>query len=206
MGAEMRFVRSDPINTASLVAEYLPLVSAYSSSVAASNARMLRGWAMVMVGEHNAGLVELRDGLDRWRGTGAKLWVPCRLGRAIAAFLAAGEIEAGKRLLSDALEAVETGGERWYEAELYRLKGELLLAVSIDAQAEVEVCFQHALAVAHAQGARLSQLRAAMALSRLQCDPEERKCRTALLGSVYDGFVEGFDTPELKEARALLDE
>jgi hypothetical protein len=61
-------------------------------------------------------------------------------------------------------------------------------------------------AIAHAQGARLFQLRAAMALSRLQCDPEERKCRNALLGSVYDGFVEGFDAPELKETRALLEE
>ena len=101
---------------------------------------------------------------------------------------------------------METGGERWYEVELYRLKGELLLASSINAQTEVEACFQRALAIAHAQGARLFQLRAAMALSRLQCDPEERKCRNALLGSVYDGFVEGFDAPELKETRALLEE
>jgi class 3 adenylate cyclase/predicted ATPase len=206
MGAEMRFVRRDPVNTASLVAEYIPLVADYGASAGASNARMLRGWAMVMAGDRDAGLIELRDGLDLWRGTGAKLWAPCRLGRVITAFLAAGEIEAGIGLLSDAFQAVETGGERWYEAELHRLKGELLLRSSIDAQAEVEACFQLASEIAHAQGARLFQLRAAVALSRLQCGSEERKRRKTLLGSVYDSFVEGFDTPELKEARTLLNE
>jgi predicted ATPase len=206
MGAEMRFVRSDPTNTASLVAEYLSLVSDYSTSVAASNARTLRGWAMVMTGDRDAGLIELRDGLDRWRGTRANLWAPYRLGRAAAVFLEAGEIDAGTTLLSDALQAVEVGGERWYEAELYRLKGELLLVSSVEAQAEAQACLQRALTIAHAQGARLFELRAAMALGRLQCDRDERKCRKALLGSVFDSFVEGFDTPELKEARALLDE
>ena len=206
MGADTHFLRHDSVTTAALVAEWLPLISDYSSSVGATNARMLLGWALVMAGEREAGLVELRDGVDRYRATSPKLLAPYRLGRAAAAFLEAGEIEEGIRFLSEALQAVETGGERWYEVELYRLKGELLLASSINAQTEVEACFQRALAIAHAQGARLFQLRAAMALSRLQCDPEERKCRNALLGSVYDGFVEGFDAPELKETRALLEE
>jgi predicted ATPase len=129
---------------------------------------------MVMTGDRDAGLIELRDGLERWRGTGAKLWAPYRLGRAAAAFLEAGEIYAGSRLLSDALRAVKTGGERWNEAELYRLKGELLLVSSVDAQAEAQACLRRALTIAHAQGARLFELRAAMALSRLQCDREER--------------------------------
>jgi predicted ATPase len=93
----------------------------------------------------------------------------------------------------------------WYEAELHRVKGLLLLASSIDAQAEAVACFEHAMAVAHAQGARLFELRAAVALSRQQCDPDQRKRRKALLGSVYGSFIEGFDTPDLKEARALLD-
>jgi predicted ATPase len=205
-GAETHFLRHDPVSTAALVAECLPLVSDYSSSVGATNARMLLGWAMVMSGEREAGLIELRAGAERYRATNPKLLAPYRLGRAVGAFLEAGEIEEGLRLLSEALQAVETGGERWYEAELYRLKGLLLLASSIDAQAEAEACFLHAKAVAHSQGARLFELRAAMALSRLQCDPKERKRRHALLGSVYDGFVEGFNASELKEARALLDE
>ena len=205
MGAELHFVRSDPINTASLVAEYLPLVSDYIGSVAASNARMLRGWAMVMAGERDAGLVVLRDGINRYRGTGTKMMAPFRFGRAVAAFLEAGEIEEAIGLLPEAFQAVETGG-RWYEAELYRLKGQLLLASSRDGQAGAEACFQHANALAHSQGARLFELRAAMALRRLRSDPDERKRRNALLSSVCDSFVEGFDAPELKEAKALLNE
>ena len=71
---------------------------------------------------------------------------------------------------------------------------------------EAEACFEHAVKVARSQGARLFELRAVIALSRLQCDPVQRKRRTALLGSIYGGFTEGFDTPDLKEARTLLDE
>src|SRR5262249_9600888 len=127
-GAETHFMRRDPVNTAVLVDEWLPLVEGYSSSIGAMNARMLRGWAMVMTGERDAGLAELRDGLNQFGKTGATLLTPYRLGRAAAAFLEAGEFEDGLRVISDAIRVAERSGERWYEAELYRLKGLLLQA------------------------------------------------------------------------------
>jgi predicted ATPase len=100
---------------------------------------------------------------------------------------------------------MDGSGERWYEAELHRLQG-LLAASSAAGTAEAEACFENAITVAHSQGARLFELRAAAALSRLPCAPEQRKQRAALLGSIYGGFTEGFDTPDLKEARSILDE
>jgi predicted ATPase len=204
-GAETYFLCRDPVRTAALVDEWLPLAAGYSSSVGAANARMLRGWAMVMAGEREAGLAELRDGLDRFRKTGATLLASYRLGRAAAVFLEAGEIEEATRVLSEAIQAAETGRERWYEAELYRLKGLLMLRSSINVHEQATTCFQRASAVAHSQGARLFELRAAIALNRQKNLKEQQKRHKALLSLIYDGFVGGADTPDLKEARALLD-
>jgi predicted ATPase len=205
-GAEAVFERRDPLLTAKLVAEWLPLVSDYSSTVGVTVAMMLRGWAMVMLGERAAGLAELRDGLDRWRATGSKFRAPYRLGIPVAALIEVGEVGEAMAVLGDAFQLMESTGDRWYEAELHRFKGLLLLASSGDRQAEAEACFQHAIGVAHSQGKRLFELRAALALSRQHCDPEQRKRRCALLASLYGAFTEGLDTADLKEAKALLDE
>jgi predicted ATPase len=198
-------LRRDPVNATVLVSEWQSLISDYSSSVGAANAKMLHGWILVTMGERQSGLAELRDGVDQYRKAHPRLLAPYRLGRAVAAFLEAGEIEGGMTLLAEAIRAMEVGGERWYEAELFRFKGLLLLASSMDAQAEAEVCFRHAVDVAHAQGARLFELRAAVALGQQQSDPDERRKRKALLTAVSEGFVEGFDTPDFREATALLD-
>jgi class 3 adenylate cyclase/predicted ATPase len=206
VGAETHFLRRDPVNAAALVSEWELLGADYSSSVGAGNAKMLRGWILITMGERRSGLATLRDGLDQYRKTQPKFLAPYRLGRAVAAFLEAGEIEGGIALLAEAMRAMEAGSERWYEAELYRFKGLLLEASSIDAQAEAETCFQHAMDVARAQGARLFELRAAMALGQQQCDPDERRRRMARLATVFKGFTEGPDLPDLREARTLLDE
>jgi predicted ATPase len=202
--AETQFLRRDPVKAATVIAEWLPTVSEFGSSLGVANATMMNGWAKVAVGDLAAGLAELRDGLNRWRSTGSKIWGSFRLGRAAAAFIESGDAEEGAALLSEAFQAMDSSGERWYEAELHRLQG--LLASSGARTADAEACFEKAINVARSQGARLFEMRAAMALSRLQSDPEQRKRRRALLGSIYDDFVEGFDTTDLKEAKALLDE
>src|SRR5262249_40123443 len=158
--------------------------SDYSSSIGAANAKMLHGWISIMKGERASGLGELREGVDQYRKTNPRMLSPYRLGRAVAAFLEAGETEGGMTLLAEAIRAMEAGGERWYEAELFRFKGLLLLASSMDAQAEAEVCFRHAMDVARAQGARLFELRAAVALGQQQCEAEERRRRKTQLGAV----------------------
>jgi predicted ATPase len=116
-----------------------------------------------------------------------------------------GQPEAGLTVLTEALTFAETTGERWYAPELYRLKGALLLQQSSDHQAEAETCFHHALEVARNQQAKSFELRAATSLARLWQQQGKRQEAHDLLTPVYDWFTEGFDTSDLKEAKALMD-
>ena len=116
-----------------------------------------------------------------------------------------GQAGEGLTLLGEALAAVHKTGERFYEAELYRLKGELLLVRSAENRGEAEACFQQALLVARHQQAKLLELRAAMSLSRLWQQQGKRTAAHQLLAPVYGWFTEGFDTPDLQEAKALLE-
>jgi predicted ATPase len=204
--AETYFLRRDPVRVATVVAEWLPTVSEFGSSLGVANATMMNGWAKVMVGEVEGGLAELRSGLDQWRSTGSKIWGSIRLGRAAAAFIEAGNAGEGEALLTEAFQVMGSNGERWYEAELLRLQGVSLTRGSSNRTAEAAACFERAIQVARSQGADLFELRSAVTLGRLRCAPNQRERRMALLGSIYGRFTEGFDTPDLKEARSLLDE
>ncbi len=117
-----------------------------------------------------------------------------------------GQPEEGLRVLTEAQAAAQARGERFLEAELDRLKGELLLALSADKQAEAETCFQQALDVARRQQAKSWELRAAMSLSRLWRQKGKREEAHQLLAPIYSWFTEGFDTADLREAKVLLEE
>ena len=116
-----------------------------------------------------------------------------------------GQPEEGLTALTEALTLVDTTGERWYESELYRLKGELLLQQSLDNQVEAENCFQQALSTARSQQAKSFELRTAISLARLWQSQGKRQEAYDLLTPVYHWFTEGFDTADLQEARALLE-
>jgi predicted ATPase len=109
-------------------------------------------------------------------------------------------------VLAEALTLVDTTGERWYEAELYRLKGTLLLQQHTDDQAESENYFHHALVISRNQQAKSFELRTATSLSKLWQQQGKRQEAYDLLAPVYHWFTEGFDTADLQEAKALLDE
>jgi len=106
-------------------------------------------------------------------------------------------------MLDEALAAVQKTGERWWEAELYRLKGELILAASAEDSAEAEAYFQHAIDIARRQQAKSLELRAAMSLSRLWQQQGKSDAARGLLAPVYGWFTEGFETADLQEAKAL---
>jgi predicted ATPase len=108
-------------------------------------------------------------------------------------------------VLTEALTVVDTTGARWYEPELYRLKGELLLQRSAGNHLEAEACFHHAMTIAHNQSAKSWELRAATSLARLWQQQGKRDEARLVLAAVYDWFTEGFDTADLKDAKALLD-
>jgi predicted ATPase len=117
-----------------------------------------------------------------------------------------GQTDAGLRLLAEAQFVMDRTGERWWEAEVYRLKGELLLQPAVTDEHLAETCFRQALDVARGQKAKSLELRAATSLSRLW--QRQGKCKAAhdLLTPIYGWFIEGFDTADLKEARTLLAE
>jgi predicted ATPase len=118
----------------------------------------------------------------------------------------AGHTEEGLAVLAEALEEVHRTGQRSYEAEIYRLRGELLLQQATPEHGQAEACFQQALDVARRQHAKSLELRAATSLARLWQQQSKRQAAYDLLAPVYSWFTEGFDTADLQEARTLLEE
>jgi len=144
--------------------------------------------------------------LRAWRATGGELMRPYFLALLAEAHGTLGAPEAGLTVLAEALALVDNTGERWYEPELHRLKGELLLQQSEDNQAEAESCYHHALDIARNQQAKSFELRTATSMARLWQQQGKRQEAHNLLAPVYSWFTEGFDTADLIDAKTLLDE
>lgn len=166
------------------------------------------GWARVEQGELEAGIEQMRTGLGTYMATGAKLWRPYLLGLFAEALWRAGLVDEGLAVVSEALATVRDTGETYYEAEIHRTHGELLMMQAVAAERpvlrEAELCFNQAIAVAKRQQAKSLELRASMSLARLYLREGERARARQLLVGIYDWFTEGFDTADIKEARALL--
>src|SRR5262245_27998186 len=157
-----------------------------------------------MQGQGEEGIAQIRQGIAACHATLTGLHVPylCTLLAEVSAHL--GHTEDGLQALAEAHTLVEQHGERWWEAEVCRLRGVLLLRQPGTSQAEA--WFQRALDVARRQEAKSLELRAAMSLSRLWHQHGKRAEARELLAPIYSWFTEGFDTPDLQEAKALLEE
>jgi len=164
----------------------------------------LRGWALAVQGQGEEALAQLRQGLAALKAMGSVLDWPRFLLLLAEAYGEEGQIDEGLTTLTEALATAHKTGERWWEAELYRLKGELLLRRGTPME-EGEACFQQALDVARRQQAQSLELRGAMSLARLWQQQGKRTEAYELLAPVYGWFTEGFDTADLQEAKALLD-
>jgi predicted ATPase len=167
---------------------------------------ILRGWELSEQGRGTEGITRIREGIAAWRVTGAELFHPHFLTILARAYAEAGRATEGLTTVAEALAIVKRSGERLYEAELHRLQGELLLHQPAGSSQEAERGFRQALDVARSQQAKSLELRAAMSLSRLW--QQQGRCAEAreLLAPIYGWFTEGFDTADLQEAKALLDE
>jgi len=150
-------------------------------------------------------MAQMQQGLAAWHATGAKVLQPYGLALLAETSEHVGQREAGLTLLAEALAVTNDTGEQRWEAELHRLKGELLLAGSAEHHVEAETCLRQALNIARRQQAKSWELRAAMSLSRLWQQHGKRTEARALLLPIYGWFTEGFDTADLQEAKALLD-
>jgi predicted ATPase len=177
---------------------------------------LTRGWALAEQGQLEEGIAQMRQGLAAWSAeTGQTFW-PALLA---AAYGRAGQTEEGLSILAEALAVTNKTGERFYEAEVYRLKGILTLQSKVQGpkpvlslvegskvEEEAEECFKKAIEIACKQQAKALELRAATSLARLWQQQGKQKEAHEMLAAVYNWFTEGFDTKDLQEARALLDE
>jgi predicted ATPase len=175
----------------------------YGFHVAMSD--ILLGSALVAEEQDESGLTKVRDGTAASGATGAGIFQPWYLALLAAAHAQLGDPKAGLAALAEAETRMGQSGERWPEAEIHRLKGELTLSIE-GAGAEAERCFLRSIDVAREQQARSPELRAATSLARLWRDQGKRAQAHDLLAPIYGWFTEGFDTADLKDAKALLDE
>jgi predicted ATPase len=165
------------------------------------------GWASAVAGQAETGIKQVREGIDRYRATGAEAWAPYYSALLADLLWRVGRAEEALGVLHDAQTASRRIAERYFwEAELLRLEGELLLSASSGNVAEAEVLFQQAIAKARDRHSKSLELRASTSLARLRRDRATTPTVGDQLASIYGWFTEGFDTLDLKEASALLDE
>jgi predicted ATPase len=165
-----------------------------------------QGWLLAAQGQYEAGMAQMHQGLAALLATGQTLARPFCLIPLAEAAGQAGQVAEGLRLLAEALAALGESGQGYVLAEAYRQQGALLLRQATPDAAQAEACFQQALEVARRQQAKSWELRAAMSLSRLWQHQDKRDEAYALLAPIYGWFTEGFDTADLQEAQALLEE
>jgi len=182
------------------------LASEHGFAQWAAVGRILQGWADAQKGEATTGIARIRDGLAASEATGRRGATPLFLTLLAEAQALAGKIEEGLATLDDALAQAAASGERGWNAEIHRLCGELTARLPYPDPAKAEESFRTALAIAREQGTRGYELRAATSLARLWREQGRRGEARDLLAPLYGSFTEGFDTADLKEAKALLDE
>ncbi len=176
----------------------LPLTGAYGT--------VLIGWALAENGRPEEGIARMHRGLAEYTATGSVFLVPFLLALLAEGYQRCGSFEEGLKALNDAFDVLERSGEDMWKSELQRRRGACLLSISPDNLSEAETDFRQAIEVAKDQNARSRELRAAMSLARLWRNQGRIAEARDLLAPVYGWFTEGFDTADLKDAKALLDD
>jgi predicted ATPase len=201
----------------------LPLSTEFGFSQFLAWGPMHQGWALWKQGHHKSGIDLFRKGLSLFRPSAPLVWVPFYLGLLAELYGKEGQAEEGVSILAEACQVSSKKEAYWCEAELYRLKGELTLQKEFTArrltfngensqfafpnpQLEAETCFLTAIDIAQKQQAKSWELRASTSLARLWQQQGKRAEAHKLLSDIYNWFTEGFDTKDLQEAKALLEE
>lgn len=172
---------------------------------------ILQGWALAELGHSEEGIARMRRGLTAYQATGAQLGRSYFLALLAETYGNSGQAEAGKNTLVEAMAILDRTGERYYEAELHRLKGELLVHESSTRADEsaggkkAEMCFHKAIAVARDQRAKSLELRAALSLARLWQRQGKKAAARQILAEIRGSFLEGFDTADFLQAKVLLE-
>ena len=191
--------------TNALVDEFSALKDQTGSVFWGAWGMMQRGCLLALTGKASDAVQTITCGVTAMRSTGTTMWMPFWLSYLARANAEIGQPDDARRCIGEAMAAVETAKERWCEAEVNRIAGEIALLPPEPDVAKAEAHFERALAVAREQQAKSWELRAAMSMARLWRDQGNRDEARDLLAPVYGWFTEGFDTLDLKEAKALLD-
>ncbi len=186
--------------------ELIPLADEKGSLFWKAGGMMHHGCILALTGRAPVAVQVITSGMAEFRSTGATLWMPLYLSHLAGAYAELGQFDDFWRCIGEAMTAVETTKEMWCEAEVNRTAGEIALLSPQPDTSKAEAYFERALSVARAQQAKSWELGAAMSLARLRRDQGKRQQARDLLAPVYNWFTEGFDTLDLKEAKALLDE
>jgi class 3 adenylate cyclase/predicted ATPase len=167
---------------------------------------MQRGCVLALTGKASDAVQTITSGITAWRSTGSTAMIPSYLSYLAEAHAELGQFDNAARCIGEAMTALETTKERWHEAEVNRIAGEIALLPPESDMAKAEAHFERALAVAREQQAKSWELRAATSMARLWRDQGKRQQARGLLVPVYSSFTEGFDMLDLKQTKALLDE
>jgi predicted ATPase len=166
---------------------------------------LVKGSLLAVTGKASDAVRTITSGLSEWRATGTTVWVPTYLSYLARAHAELGQFDEAWRCIGEAMTMVQSTDESWYEADVYRTAGEIALRSPEPDVRKAEAYFEQALAVARAQQAKSWELRATTSMVRLWRDQGKSNEARGVLAPVYSWFIEGFDTPDLKEAKALLD-
>src|ERR1700722_19126524 len=184
----------------------ISICAEHGSAYGLANANIILGVAMTEQGHGEEGLQQMQQGLAELRATGAEINRAEFLYWLAEAYCAAGRPDDAVDTLNNAIAVAEDRENLWLEAEIYRLKGEFILRRSDSDSDEAQARFQQAIAIARKQGAKSPELSATTSLARLLAKQGRRDEARAVLAEIYNWFSEGFDTPDLKDAKRLLDE
>jgi predicted ATPase len=204
----VHLLRRDVQTALAFAEEYVTLMTEQGLPSHLAAAILLQGAALAAQGCGAESYAQFREGYAGWRATGAVVMSTWALAALAEAFGKVGQAEEGLTAVAEGLAIAEERGEHFYEAELHRLRGELLLLQSkaqAAGQAETEACFRQAITTAQRQQAKCWELRAAMSLARLYQKQDRPAEARPMLAECYGWFTEGFDIPDLQEAKALLE-
>jgi tetratricopeptide (TPR) repeat protein len=204
--AFLRLLMRDPEGSNDLLQSCSFLLTQNSRPLFSADLEFIQGFYRVQIGEPEAGLASISRGLDAWQAIGTRNMLSMKFTLKAETFLRIGQVDQAIKQIQQAEEFIEDTDERFYQAETLRIKGEILLHQSASSMKEAEACFLQAMQVAQGQEAKTLELRAAMSLAHLWQTQSRLVEAQRVLARVYNWFTEGFDNPDLLEARALLRE
>jgi predicted ATPase len=205
LAAFLHLLMREPKRAFDLIQSCSSLLEQYPMPLYSADLQFLQGLYRIHADGPEIGLANMARSIEVYQAIGTRFMLSMRYTLEAEAFFRSNQLEQASQLLRQAEDFIEETGERFYQAETMRMKGETILRLDPNRMEEAEACFSQALRAAGWQKAKALELRAAMSLARLWQNQGRLAEAHKVLAEVYNWFTEGFDSPDLKEAKALLE-